>query len=111
MLFSWCQEISVGSSQSPYNPIENMATTMRVLLLAFFSWAALAVQFTPEAMLSVLRRGSALPNPAGTLALYTVSKYSFEKHKSAISLNVIELTTGKSTLFSNSSAVGEAVWI
>lgn len=84
---------------------------IRVFLFALFATVTFAIKFTPEAMLSVNRRAAGNPNPAGTLALYSNTKYNFTTHKNAVSLNVIDLKTEKSTLFSNSSAVGEATWL
>ncbi|KAH8676522.1 Alpha/Beta hydrolase protein [Tricladium varicosporioides] len=67
--------------------------------------------FTPEAMLSAPRRGSALPNAEGTLALYTSNIYNFTTHKRKYSLSVMDLSNGTSWLFSNSSAVSNALWL
>lgn len=96
-----------------------MAFTMKstmavvVLLLSIISLTSAqnGILFTPEAMLSAPRRGSALPNPDGTLALYTLSEYSFTEHKTTRGLYVMDLTNGSSWLFSNSSAVSNAVWL
>ncbi|CZS94871.1 related to secreted dipeptidyl-peptidase V precursor [Rhynchosporium graminicola] len=68
-------------------------------------------QFTPEEMLSVSRRGSALPNAAGTLALYTTTQYSFKNHSNAHGLWVMNLTNNESWLYTNSSAVSDLVWL
>ncbi|KAL2060306.1 hypothetical protein VTL71DRAFT_9701 [Oculimacula yallundae] len=68
-------------------------------------------QFTPEEMLSVSRRGTALPNVAGTLALYTTSQYSFETHKNSHGLWVMNLTSGEKWLYTNSSAVSDQNWL
>jgi hypothetical protein len=73
--------------------------------------AANVTKFTPEAMLSAPRRGTALPNSEGTLALYTLSTHSFETHSNAHGLYVMDLSNGSSWLFSNSSAIGEATWL
>lgn len=68
-------------------------------------------RFTPQEMLSIVRRGTALPNAAGTLALYTTSQHSFKSHKNSYGLWVMDLKNGSSWLFSNSSAVGDANWL
>lgn len=68
-------------------------------------------KFTPQAMLSSPRRGSAIPNADGTLALYTVATYSFEKHHNAHELRVMSLGNGTSWLLSNSSATSNANWL
>lgn len=73
--------------------------------------AANTTKFTPEAMLSAPRRGTALPNSEGTLALYTLSTHSFETHRNVHGLYVMDLSNGSSWLFSNSSAIGEATWL
>jgi hypothetical protein len=86
---------------------------LAVLLASIFTVHAASNSslFTPAAMLSAPRRGSALPNAAGTLALYTTSTYNFTTHSRKYGLWVMDLSTGASTLFSNSSAVGEANWL
>lgn len=68
-------------------------------------------KFTPEEMLSISRRGTALPNAAGTLALYTTSQHSFKTHKNSYGLRVMDLANGSSWLFSNSSSIGDANWL
>lgn len=67
--------------------------------------------FTPQAMLSSPRRGAAIPNADGTLALYTVATYSYEEHYNAHELRVMNLANGTSWLFSNSSAISNANWL
>jgi hypothetical protein len=67
--------------------------------------------FTPEAMLSVDRRGAAVPNAAGTLAFSAGNQYNFTTHKRKYYLNVLDLATGSKTLFSNSSADSNPVWL
>lgn len=62
-------------------------------------------------MLSAPRRGTAIPNSEGSLALYTLSEYSFEKKKTSHGLYVLDLANGSSTLFSNLSAVSNAAWL
>lgn len=91
----------------------NSQVGLYALLLSVLSFitATNAVLFTPEALISAPRRGTAVPNAAGTLALYTLSEYSFEKHKTARGLYVLDLKNGSSTLFSNSSAVSNAAWL
>lgn len=70
-----------------------------------------ATKFTPEELLSISRRGTALPNAAGTLALYTTSQHSFETHKNTYGLWVLDLANGSSWLFTNSSAVSDPNWL
>ncbi len=68
-------------------------------------------KFTPEELLSISRRGTALPNADGTLALYTTSQHSFDTHKNKYGLWVLDLTNGSSWLFTNSSAVSDPNWL
>jgi hypothetical protein len=56
-------------------------------------------------------RHSYSKNSKGTLALYTLSQYSFEKHKTAHGLYVLDLSNGSSWLFSNSSEISNAAWL
>jgi len=90
-----------------------MKPLMAVVMVAFsllkISLAAIAL--TPEAMLSAPRRGAALPNPDGTLALYTLSAYSFETHKTTRGLYVLNITDGSSWLYSNKSGISNTVWL
>ncbi|KAK7987857.1 hypothetical protein PG989_008172 [Apiospora arundinis] len=69
-------------------------------------------KFTPEAMLSAPRRSSAVPNATGTLALYTVSTYSFESQTKSSALKVLDIKSGQSTTFyEDASAYSEPTWI
>jgi hypothetical protein len=68
-------------------------------------------KLTPKEMLSIVRRGTALPNTDGTLALYKTSQYSFETQKNTYGLWVMNLTSGSSWLYTNSSAAGDTVWL
>src|ERR1700684_3345365 len=81
-----------------------------LLFLSSILFVDAASLFTPAAMLSAPRRGTAIPNSKGTLALYTTSTYNFTTHTHKYGLWVMDLATGSSTLFSNSSAIGEATW-
>ncbi|TVY81913.1 Dipeptidyl-peptidase [Lachnellula suecica] len=75
------------------------------------SAASNGTTFTPEAMLSAPRRGSALPNSEGTLALYTSTVWNFTTHTRKYALSVMDLSNGSSYLFSNSSVVSNAQWL
>jgi hypothetical protein len=88
-----------------------MALVMLLLSIFSSSYAQNGTLFTPEAMLSAPRRGTALPNPNGTLALYTLSQYSFTTHKTTHGLYVMDLSNGSSWLFSNSSVLSNAIWM
>jgi hypothetical protein len=84
-----------------------------LLLLSIFSVNAgfNGTTFTPQAMLSAPRRGSALPNVDGTLALYTSTTWNFITHKRKHALSILNLSNGTSTSLSNSSAVSNAQWL
>lgn len=88
-----------------------LAVVFLLLSNLLYTYAANTTRFTPEEMLSAPRRGTALPNSDGTLALYTLSTHSFETHSNSHGLYVMDLSNGSSWLFSNSSAIGEATWL
>ena len=70
-----------------------------------------ANKFTPEVLLSAPRRSAATPNSDGTLALYTVSTYSFESHSKSAELRVLNIKTGQSTLLSDDLNASEPAWV
>ncbi|KAM0286965.1 hypothetical protein ACHAQH_000649 [Verticillium albo-atrum] len=70
-----------------------------------------ASKFTPEVLLSAPRRSSAVPNPSGNKALYTVSSYSFQKHNKTSQIRVIDVHSGHSTLLYEDSSYSEPTWI
>ena len=102
-------------------PRKDTITTMKTLivprmdfLILIFSLVITSLASTPlnpESMLSAPRRGSALPNSAGTLALYTHTAYSFDTHKTTRGLYVLNITDGSSWLFSNKSGISNPVWL
>lgn len=57
------------------------------------------------------RRSPAIPNDNGTLALYTLSTYSFESHSEGKEIRILDLLTGTSTLFSDDSKNQDIVWL
>ncbi|KAI2629714.1 dipeptidyl peptidase [Hypoxylon sp. NC1633] len=71
----------------------------------------MATKFTPEVLLSAPRRSAAVPNSAGTLALFTVSEYSFETHSKTYAIKVLDLKTRQSTQLYDSSAYTEPTWV
>ncbi|KAI1455700.1 dipeptidyl peptidase [Annulohypoxylon moriforme] len=71
----------------------------------------MATKFTPEVLLSAPRRSAALPNSAGTLALFTVSQYSFESHSKSYAIKVLDIKTRQSTQLFDDSAYSEPTWI
>ena len=70
-----------------------------------------ANKFTPEVMLSAPRRSSAVPNSEGTLALFTVTTYSFETHSKSSEIRVLDLKSGQSKVLSNDLGASEPVWL
>jgi hypothetical protein len=70
-----------------------------------------AKKFTPEVLLSAPRRSSAIPNADGTLALFTVSTYSFHTHSRSSEIRVLHIKTGRSKLLSDDVTASEPVWL
>ncbi|KAG8526952.1 uncharacterized protein KY384_008381 [Bacidia gigantensis] len=70
-----------------------------------------AERFTPEVLLSAPRRGPAIPNPAGELAVYTVSTYSFEAHKKTTEIRTLNIGNGQSQLLSNEEKIKSPGWV
>jgi len=67
--------------------------------------------FTPEVLLSAPRQGPAIPNHDGTLALYSVSTYSFDDHETTKEIQILDIKTGSSYLFTNDSEAHDAQWL
>ena len=70
-----------------------------------------ADKFTPEILLSAPRRSSASLNNAGTLAVYTVSTYSFELHKKTSEIKVLDISGGTQSLVTNAEGTSEPNWL
>lgn len=70
-----------------------------------------AEKFTPDIMLSAPRRSSASPNSAGTLAVYTVSTYSFESHRKTSEIKVLDISSGSQSLITNAEGTSEPAWL
>ncbi|CAF9943394.1 MAG: hypothetical protein ALECFALPRED_000266 [Alectoria fallacina] len=68
-------------------------------------------KLTLEAFISSPRRSPAIPNDNGTLALYTLSTYSLESHSEGKEIRVLDLFTGKSTLFSDDAKNKDVAWL
>lgn len=62
-------------------------------------------------MVSTPRYSTAVPNDEGTHALYTVTTYSIEANITSIETRVMELSTGQSTLFSDSDRMQNPQWL
>ncbi|KAF2645296.1 hypothetical protein P280DRAFT_513207 [Massarina eburnea CBS 473.64] len=74
--------------------------------------AATASALTPEQFLSLPKRGVASANPAGTVAVFTTSQYSFETHKSKAVWQLLDLNTGNITDSGfSASDVNEIAWL
>lgn len=106
-------------SQGNYSKMVSSPLSLSLALLFLFLSSFLptnaasndSTTFTPEAMLSAPRRGSALPNSDGTLALYASTTWNFTTHTRTYDLSVMDLSNGSSWQFSNSSAVSNAQWL
>jgi hypothetical protein len=70
-----------------------------------------AEKFTPEVMLSAPRRSPAVPNYDGTLALYTVSTYSFADNKAKNEARVMSIESGSSNLLTGEEKIHDINWV
>lgn len=70
-----------------------------------------AKKFTPEVLLSAPRRSAAVPNAAGTLALFTVSTYSFEEHAKSAAIRLLNIKTGQTKVLSADLNASEPTWL
>ncbi|KAI9891010.1 MAG: hypothetical protein M1814_003361 [Vezdaea aestivalis] len=70
-----------------------------------------AKKFTPEVLLSYPRRSAAIPNAAGTLALYTTLTYDFHTHSYTNEIRVLDILTGQSTIVCNDLHASEPKWL
>lgn len=62
-------------------------------------------------LLGAPRRSAALPNPDGSLALYTVSTYSFELHKKTSEIKLLDIEKSQSNLLTNDEKASEPNWL
>lgn len=69
------------------------------------------MHFTPKVLLSAPRRSAGIPNPAGTLVLYTVSTYSFESHRKTNELRVLDVQTGESHGLAKDDDISDLNWL
>jgi hypothetical protein len=70
-----------------------------------------ANKFTPEVLLSAPRRTAATPNADGTLALFTVSTYSFQTHSKTNEIRALDIKTGQTTLLVSDLGASEPTWL
>ncbi|KAK0748052.1 hypothetical protein B0T21DRAFT_323445 [Apiosordaria backusii] len=87
------------------------STTTASPVLTSDNMTIMATKFTPEVMLSAARRSPAVPNSNGTLALYTVSVYSFEEHKRKSEIRVLTIANGQSTVLVEGNGASEPNWV
>ncbi|KAI1416050.1 dipeptidyl peptidase [Hypoxylon sp. FL1857] len=71
----------------------------------------MATKFTPEVLLSAPRRSAAVPNSTGTLALFTVSQYSFESHSRTYAIKVLDIRSRLSTQLFDDQTYSEPTWV
>lgn len=62
-------------------------------------------------LLGAPRRSAAVPNAAGTLAVYTQSTYSFDSHSKTNEIRVLDIATGRSALITNDSGASNPRWL
>lgn len=68
-------------------------------------------KLTAQTLLGASRRGPAVPNASGTLALYSHSVHDFDKNKTTKEVRVIDIRTGHSVTISNDEKVHDVLWI
>lgn len=69
-----------------------------------------AKKFTPEVLLSAPRRSAAIPNAEGTLALFSVSTYSFATKTRETEIRVLDIKNGQSQSLTTENA-SEPTWL
>ncbi|CAL5867797.1 uncharacterized protein PFLUO_LOCUS2018 [Penicillium psychrofluorescens] len=70
-----------------------------------------SMRFTPDVLLGAPRRSSAVPNTAGTLAVYTQTSYSFESHSKTNEIRVLDIDSGQSALITNDPGASNPQWL
>ncbi|QIW95886.1 hypothetical protein AMS68_001404 [Peltaster fructicola] len=70
-----------------------------------------ATKFTPEVLLGSPRRSAGVPNPSGTLVVFTVSTYSFEKHAKSSEVRLLEVKSGSSWVLSQDHNIAAFRWL
>jgi hypothetical protein len=68
-------------------------------------------KFTLEVLLSAHRRSAAIPNEDGTMALYSVSTYDFERHASSSEIRVLDIEKGQSNVLTSDLNASEPTWL
>jgi pre-mRNA-splicing helicase BRR2 len=62
-------------------------------------------------LITAPRRSPAIPNAAGTHALYTLSTYDLDAHKEIKEIKIINLLDGSNTLISSDSGDKDPQWL
>ncbi|KAH9210693.1 dipeptidyl-peptidase-like protein V precursor [Leptodontidium sp. 2 PMI_412] len=68
-------------------------------------------KFTPKALISAPRRSSVKPNADGTLGLFTVQSWSFEKHSKSAEIRVRDFKTGQTKVLLDDKTCSDATWL
>ena len=64
-----------------------------------------------QVLLSAPRRSAAIPNPDGTLALFSVSTYSFESHSKTSEIRVLDIKTGQTKTLTKDLNASDPAWL
>src|SRR5271163_1754999 len=83
-------------------------------ILIAFSSSVVFSSFTPKDMLSAPRASPAIPNPNGTLAVYSQRSYSFETDSWSGGLYLLPIdleSKAVSTAIVNDSAASDPAWL
>lgn len=70
-----------------------------------------AMHFTPKVLLSAPRRSAGVPNPSGSLVLYTISTYNFDSHSKSNELRVLEVASGESHVLAQEDEISDVNWL
>ncbi|KAL4901200.1 putative dipeptidyl-peptidase 5 [Aspergillus multicolor] len=79
--------------------------------LSLAAAASSALALTPEQLISAPRRSEAVPNPSGSVAVFSSSQYSFDTHESSSWWSLLDLRSGNITVLTDDSNVSEIVWL
>ncbi|CAG8975482.1 hypothetical protein HYALB_00004800, partial [Hymenoscyphus albidus] len=101
---------AIAKSKSIPLPLPILSESFSTVLPANMT-VVVTKRFTPEVLLAAPRRSAATPNPAGTLALFSVSSYSFESHKKSNELRVLDVKTGQTHLLCNDLGASDPTWV
>ncbi|KAL7268917.1 Dipeptidyl-peptidase 5 [Rhizina undulata] len=89
----------------------NIRKTWPSLILVPLLARVASARFTPEDLLSAPRRADAVPNKAGTHAIYYASTYSFESHKPTLTWNILDLKNGETEVLFTGKEITEVAWL